>query len=542
LPRGPLFFHLPPVVRLSYLPPMHRLLTLFLLVAASLSVPAADFDLVIRDGWIVDGKGGQRLQGDLAIKDGEVVGLGTFEGVGKTELLAEGLVVAPGFIDVHTHAEGMENNPGATNFVRMGVTTLVLGNCGSSRTDLGAYYKKLEKVGFAPNVCSLIGQGSVRSQVMGGSFMRPPTSKEMKRMEDLVEKAMNDGAVGMSTGLIYLPGSFTSTEELVKLASVVSKHGGVYASHIRNEGDGIFKALEELINIAREADVPAEVSHIKLAGKNNWGQTDKVLNLLDEARAEGLRITHDQYMYPASSTGIHNRIPNWAREGGRKEFLKRVRDPETKAKIIAEMKERLEKSGHAEFDYAMIAFYGKDKSLNGLSVADATERTKGTRSIEAQIEMILEIYEQGGASGVFHSMSEDDLRQYLQHPSTMIAADSGVREYGNGVPHPRGYGNNARALARYVREQELLPLEEMIRKMTSLPATTFGLKGRGVLEKGSAADVVVFDPDKVQDRATFTDPHHYATGFRWVLVNGVPVVENDVHTGAKAGRIVKRER
>ena len=237
-----------------------------------------------------------------------------------------------------------------------------------------------------------------------------------------------------------------------------------------------------------------------------------------------------------------NRIPNWAREGGRKEFVKRVRDPETKQKIVNEMISSIRSGGYEEMDYAMIAYYGKDKSLNGLSVADATEKLKGTRDLKAQMELVLEIYENGGASGVFHSMSEDDLKNYLQHPYTLIAADSGVRRYGSGVPHPRGYGNNARALSRYVREQKLISLEEMIRKMTSLPASTFGLKDRGVLKVGAVADLVVFDPETIQDKATFTDPHHYATGYRLVLVNGVPVVESDVHTGARPGQIVRRDR
>ncbi len=518
-----------------------RLLSLLCLFLGNSFLCAAP-DLVLRGGWVVDGTGAERRQADVAVSDGRVTAIGKIDEKGNREISAKGLVISPGFIDVHTHAEGIENNSGATNFVRMGVTTLVLGNCGSSRTDLGEYFKKVEKAGVSPNISSLIGQGSVRSRIMKGSFMRPPTEEEMKAMEDLVEKAMKDGAVGMSTGLIYLPGSFSSTEELVALSKVVAKYDGVYSSHMRNEGRGIFKAIDELIDIARKAGVRAEVSHIKLAGKAAWGQTDKVLKTLDEARAEGLRITHDQYMYPASSTGIHNRIPNWAREGGRKEFVKRVRDPETKQKIVNEMISSIRSGGYEEMDYAMIAYYGKDKSLNGLSVADATEKLKGTRDLKAQVELVLEIYENGGASGVFHSMSEDDLKNYLQHPYTLIAADSGVRRYGSGVPHPRGYGNNARALSRYVREQKLISLEEMIRKMTSLPASTFGLKDRGVLKVGAVADLVVFDPETIQDKATFTDPHHYATGYRLVLVNGVPVVESDVHTGARPGQIVRRDR
>jgi len=359
-------------------------------------------------------------------------------------------------------------------------------------------------------------------------------------MRGVVEKAMEDGALGMSTGLIYLPGSFAGTEELIELAKVVSRHDGIYVSHMRSEAGRMFEAIEELFEIARKADLPAQISHIKLAGKSNWGQTDKVLGLIEAARAEGLDITQDQYMYPASSTGIQNRIPTWAREGGRAKFKERMRDPETKAKVIAEMKETLARSGQENYDYAMIAHYGPDTSLNGMNVMEAARKVKGSDSRDAQIEMILEINANGGASGVFHSMNEQDLIGYLRHPNTMVAADSGVRRWQHGVPHPRGYGNTARCLARFVRELGVLRMEDAIRRMTSLPASTFRLKDRGVLREGAWADIVIFDPGKVQDNATFTDPHHYSTGFKRVLVNGVVTVADDRHTETRGGMLVRR--
>ncbi len=520
--------------------PVKSLLRLFLCLSAA--AWAQDYDLIIRGGRIADGSGNPAFHADVAVKGGRIAAIGKISGKAKETVDAQGMIVAPGFIDVHSHAENIDELPLAENFLRMGVTTVVLGNCGSSVRNVGAYFRKLETNGISANVATLIGQGSVRSQVMGGSFRRPPTAEELNKMRALVDKAMKDGAVGMSTGLIYLPGNFTKTDELIELAKVVSKHGGIYASHMRSEAGEIVAAVEELIEIARKAKLPAEISHIKLAGRSNWGQTDKILGMIEKARAEGLDITQDQYLYPASSTGIQNRIPTWAREGGRAKFEERMADPKLKAKVVAEMKETLANAGNDNFDYAMIAYYKHDPSLNGLNVMQAAKKAKGSDSLDAQIDLILEINANGGASGVFHSMDEADLIAYLRHPNTLIAADSGVRRWERGVPHPRGYGNNARCLARFVRELKILRLEDAIRRMTSLPATTFRLKDRGFLRAGAWADIVVFDPAKVRDNATFTEPHQYATGFRRVYVNGVATVAEDKHTEARAGKTARRGR
>ncbi|HIG30894.1 MAG TPA: D-aminoacylase [Verrucomicrobiales bacterium] len=512
-------------------------LVLFL---GSISVQAQEpYDYVIRGGKFIDGTGNPSRSADIAIHDGRIAVIGRVTGVGRKEVDANGLVIAPGFIDVHTHAEGIEDLPEADNFLRMGVTTLVLGNCGSSRLNLGEYFYKLEQLAISPNITSLIGHGTVRAEAMGGSFDRAPTGSELQTMKHLIQRAMYDGALGMSTGLIYLPGTFADTEELITLAQVVSDADGIYASHMRNEGRRILSALEELFQIAEKAKVRAHVSHIKLSGKASWGKTEAVLKVIHEARKRGLDITQDQYMYAASSTGIQSRIPNWAREGGREEFLKRLSDPVVKKRMIVDLKEDLKQYGHEDFSYAMIANYQHDSSLNGMNISQAAAKVFGTNSLDDQIELILQIYENGGASGVFHSMNENDLKEYLRHPNTMIAADSGVRKYNEGVPHPRGYGNNARCLARFVRELKFLPIEDAIRRMTFLPATVFGIRNRGVIRVGLPADLVVFDPGLVADQATFTEPHHYATGFRMVMVNGVPVVENDVHNGSKPGKIIR---
>jgi N-acyl-D-amino-acid deacylase len=357
-------------------------------------------------------------------------------------------------------------------------------------------------------------------------------------MRALVEQAMKDGAIGLSTGLIYLPGTFAKTEEIIELARVAARCDGIYASHIRSESREIFDALDEVFRVAREAKIRAQISHIKLSGKANWGQAEKVIAAIERARAEGLDITQDQYVYTASSTGLSQLVPEQYREGGK--LTNHLADPVQKASMVAEMKANLKKGGREDYAYAVIANCEHDSSLNGLNVVEAARKKRGADSLDAQIETILDIQARGGASGVFHGMDEADLREFLRHPNTMFASDSGVRKFQEGVPHPRGYGNNARVLGRYVRELKLLRLEDAIRRMTSLPAATFRLKDRGTLRVGAWADVVVFDPAKVEERATFNDPHHYATGFAWVLVNGVPVVKADEHTGARPGKVLRR--
>jgi N-acyl-D-amino-acid deacylase len=513
---------------------LYWILSLFIL-----PLRAATYDVLIRHGRIVDGSGNPAFFADVAIRDGRVVVIGKVSGDAALEIDAKGLVVAPGFIDVHTHAEEIDELPLGENFLRMGVTTLVLGNCGSSALDVAGFFRRLEATNISPNVATLIGHGTVRGKVMGGSFMRPPTADELEKMKGMVEQGMKDGAVGLSTGLIYLPGTFAKTEEIIELAKVASRYDGIYASHMRDEGHEILEALNELFRIAREAGIRAEVSHIKLSGKSNWGQTAKVLAAIEAARVEGLDITQDQYTYTASSTGISQLVPEQWREGGR--FKERLAEASEKAKLVAEMKEKLRKGGREDYAYAVIASYKHNPALNGLNLVEAARKARGSDSLDDQIELIIDIQLHGGASGIFHGINEGDLQQFLRHPNTMFASDSGVRKFKDGVPHPRGYGNNARVLARYVREFKLLRLEDAVRRMTSLPATTFRLKDRGLLREGGWADVVVFDPAKVQDESTFSDPHRYARGFDWVLVNGVPVVKKDAHTGARPGRTLRHQ-
>ncbi|MCX7825870.1 MAG: amidohydrolase family protein, partial [Verrucomicrobiae bacterium] len=327
-------------------------------------------------------------------------------------------------------------------------------------------------------------------------------------------------------------------DETIELARVVAAHDGISASHIRNEGEKILEALEELFAVARAARVRVEISHIKISSKARWGQADAVLAAIERARAEGLDVTQDQYCYTASSTGLSRFIPETAREGGK--FEERIADPKQKAWIVAEMKDRLRRSHRKDYAHAVIAGYKHDPSLVGLTVPEAARKARGSASLDSQIELILDMQRHGGASGIFHAMNEEDLRCFLRHPNTMVASDGGLRSPGGDLPHPRSYGNNARVLARYVRESRLLRLEDALRRMTALPAATFRLADRGVIRPGAWADLVVFDPAKVQDHAAFNDPHHYATGFAWVFVNGVAVVQDDAHTGARPGRPLRR--
>jgi N-acyl-D-amino-acid deacylase len=489
---------------------------------------------------VVDGSGKAAFIGDVAIQDQRIVQIGQVKGIGRTEIDARGKVVAPGFVDVHTHAEDVTQLPVGENFIRMGVTTIVTGNCGGSKLNVGEFFDTIAKTKVALNVATLIGHNTVRGQVMGGSFARPPTPAELDRMRALVEQAMKDGAVGMSTGLIYLPGTFAKTDEIVALAKVAAAHGGIYSSHMRYENTRIIDALNELTTVAREAGIPAEVSHLKLSGPSAWGRADEISAYLDKARASGLSITHDQYAYTASSTSIGTLIAAEFREGGASRYRERLADPAIKARMVAEMKESIAKGKRGDYTYAVVANFRTDKSINGKTIPQAAKMLRGSDTLDDQIETILDIEARGGAQGVFHGMNEADLQKFLVLPHTMIASDAGVRRFGDGVPHPRGYGNNARVLGRYVRELKILPIEDAVRKMSALPAQTFHLKDRGQLKVGYVADVVVFDPEKVNDPSTFADPHHYAVGFTDIIVNGTPVIRDGALTEARPGRPVKR--
>lgn len=500
----------------------------------------AEWDLVIVNGEVCDGTGAPRRRWEVAVNKDRIAAVGETVGAGKKVIDAAGKVVAPGFIDVHTHAETLPALSLAENFLRMGVTTIVTGNCGTSETNVAAFFEKCEAARPGINIATLIGHNSARRDAMGGSFIRRPNGAQMQRMREIVDQAMRDGALGLSTGLIYVPGTYAKTDEILELAKAAARHQGIYVSHMRHETTRIFEAIEELVAIARGADIRAHVSHIKLSGPTAWGQADKVLAALDQARTGGLRITQDQYAYTASSTALAQLIPSAAREGSREDFLARIADPQRKAAIIDEMRATRKRAGYEDYHYAVVARYKPDPQLAGRSIREAAGLRRGSESVEEQVELILQMEAEGGGSAVYHSMNEEDLLKFMRHPLTMTASDGGPRRFGEDMPHPRSYGNNARVLGRYVRELGHLELEDAIRRMTSLPAETFKIKDRGVIREGALADLVVFDPAHVSDQATYEEPHQYAAGFSEVLVNGVPVIEAGALTGARPGRAIRR--
>lgn len=496
---------------------------------------APAFDLLITNGRIVDGSGNPWFRADIGIKDGRIARLGRISPAEATKTIdAKGQIVAPGFIDVHTHVESIYNLPGAENFIRMGVTTLVTGNCGGSVVDVGRFLGRVKDQPLAVNLATLIAHGSVRREAMGLDD-RAPTPDEMKKMEALVEQGMRDGAVGLSTGLIYVPGTYAKTDEITTLARVAARYGGIYATHMRSEGERVADAIRESIQIGEQAGLPVEISHFKISSKKLWGQTPMTLGLVREARARGLMVTVDQYAYTASSTSLESRLPGWLRAGGLVEARKRLADQATRERVVNEMKEGLKRSGFKDFSYAVVASYQPDNSFNGKSIAEITKQVRGKKDVKSQIEQIIAMYEAGGAGMVYHGMNEDDVQRIMREPFTMIASDSGVRQQDESVPHPRGYGNNVRVLGRYVRELQIISLEDAIRKMTSLPAQTFGFRDRGMVREGFAADLTIFDDKTIADRATFDKPHQYPVGISYVVVNGELVFINEQMTNVRPG-------
>ncbi|HEV7893409.1 MAG TPA: D-aminoacylase [Pyrinomonadaceae bacterium] len=497
------------------------------------------YDLVITNARVVDGAGNPWFRADVAVKGGRIARVGRVAASeGKKVIDARGQVLAPGFIDVHTHVENVYELPDAENFVRMGVTTLITGNCGGSALDVGKFLGRASETPIAVNLATLVGHNSVRRAVLGEAN-RQPSTEELEKMKALVERAMQDGAVGLSTGLFYVPGAYAKTDEVVELAKVAARYGGVYATHMRDEGDRVADSVRESIEIGERAGLPVEISHFKVSAKKLWGKSTLTLGLVRDARKRGLSVTVDQYAYTASSTSLDSRLPDWVEEGGREEGKKRIADPAQHARILREMKDTLKKSGFKDFSYAAVASYGAKHEYDGKNIAEIAKLARGKADVDSQVEQILEMYAAGGASMVYHSMGEDDVRRIMREPFTMIASDSGVRRFGEGVPHPRGYGNNARVLAEYVRGLGLIPLEDAVRKMTSLPAQTFSLRDRGLVREGMAADLVVFDDAAVSDPATFDKPHQYAVGFSLVIVNGEVVLDSGRMTGARPGAALR---
>lgn len=529
------------------------------------------FDIVIADVRIVDGTGSPWFHGWIGIKDGRIgcVGRGS-PGRGRRVLRGKGLVACPGFIDIHGHSDlTLLLNPTADSKVHQGVTTEVIGNCGYSLAPVteaslgelraaagrlgaevewdwrgfGEYLRRLGRPSI--NVVPLVGHGTVRLAVLGAED-RPPTPRELTEMGKLVEEAMAEGAFGLSSGLIYPPGCFAGTGELVALARKAAEHGGLYSTHVRGEGDTLVEAVEEAIRIGEEAGVRVQVSHHKAVGEGNWGKVRETLSLMEEARERGVDVACDVYPYAASSTTLTACFPPWAHRGGLGALLRRLRDPgareEIRRSILGEGGwENFLRQGRWEHIRISWVRTEKNRALVGKSLREIAELS-GKEPFEALCDLVLE--EEGDVSMVVFEISPQDVAYVLGHRLSCVGSDGSCLSpggpLGQGKPHPRSYGTFPRVLARYAREQGLFPLEEAIRKMSSFPAGRLGLRDRGLIAPGFAADIVVFDPEEVADRASFADPHRFPAGIAYVFVNGEPVVEEGEHTGALPGAVLRR--
>jgi N-acyl-D-amino-acid deacylase len=513
-------------------------------IALAMTAPRAQtppFDLLVRNARIVDGTGGPASNGDVAVRGDTIARIAPrIDAPAARVIDAGGQVVAPGFIDIHTHARrGIFDVPTADNYVRQGVTTLIEGPDGSSPIPLREFLDRVAARSITPNFASMVGQGSVREAVIG-SVDRKPTPAELDTMRALVRQGMEDGAFGLSSGLFYVPGTFTPTAEVIELAKIAGGMGGIYISHMRDEASQVVQSVRETIEIGEKGGLPTQVTHHKIIGKANWGKSVETLRLIDEARMRGVDATIDQYPYTASSTGIGAALlPAWAQEGGRPSLLKRMGTPSTRSEIRAETIRLLkEERGGGDPHNVQLARCAWDTSLDGKRLDEVTTKRGLTPTIENAADTALWIVEQGGCSGIFHAISEDDLQRILKHPQTMIGSDGEVPIFGQAHPHPRSYGTNVRVLGRYVRELNVITLENAIYKMSAFPAKRLGLKDRGTLREGLKADLVVFDPNTVRDMATFEQPHQYAEGVSVVIVNGQVAFENGKMTAARPGRVL----
>lgn len=528
----------------------------------------ASFEVLVKGGTIYDGSGGPPRRADLAIAGDRIAAIGQVEGVqAPTVIDASGLAVAPGFIDIHTHSDFFSLLvPGADSKVTSGVTTELVGNCGGSAfplrgqakaraqevygdyglriewEDIDGYFDYAEEVGYAINRAALVGHGTLRALAVGYGD-EPPTPAHLQQMKRELSECLERGAVGLSTGLIYPPGCYARTEEIVELAKVVAGYDGLYASHLRGEGDQGIQAVEEHLRITLEAGVRSEIAHIKCSGRRNWGNLPRYRQLIEEARARGADVTADRYPYVASSTSLSTIFPDWLHAGGLEAELARLRDPDTRARLRRALDQQHPGDQQAFWDSIAIAYVSSEqnKHLEGLRMTQVAQRMERE---PAQAAMDLLLAEQLKVSAVFFSMSEENLEEIYTWPFVMVGSDAGARGVDGptrvGKPHPRAFGTPARFLGRYVRQARVVSLAEAVRKLTSLPAQRIGLGGRGLLAEGGFADVVVFDPQGVIDRATFEDPFQCSAGIVHVLVNGVPVVRDGEHLSPHPGRFLRR--
>ena len=499
------------------------------------------YDIIIKGGLIVDGSGNPWFKGDIGIKNKIIQKIGQLEGSkAKKTIKAQGLIVCPGFIDIHTHCDrNIVEVPTVDNYILQGVTSVIGGNCGGHPYPLKEFFKEIKKKGMSPNFGCLVGHNTIREEVMEYK-MGAPSAEEMAKMKALIEQEMKAGGVGFSTGLSYLPGIYSTTEELVELASVAARYGGIYATHLRDQGLRISEAIKEAIEIGEKNNMPVQVSHIKLAEDAVWREVERVTKPVEEARKRGIEVTLDQYPYTATSSGFTSSFPSWAFEGGREKFLERLRDEETYSKIKSYVMQRRLTStkGIDKLETIYIGQLEKNPEYEGKNLKEILVSRGIKQTVENAADLIIEIEKNGGASGVFFQMDERDVEELMRLPYNMHGSDGGVQVLGKGVPHPRNYGTFPRVISFYVREKGIITLEEAVRKMTSLPAQTLRLKKRGMIKEGMFADITIIDSQRVKDKSTFRNPHQYNQGIEYVIVNGEVVVERGEHTGRLPGMIL----
>ncbi|HBE39638.1 MAG TPA: hypothetical protein DDW27_00220 [Bacteroidales bacterium] len=486
------------------------------------------YDIIIENGKIIDGSGNPWYYGDLGIINDRIETIGCLDkSVARRRINATGMFVTPGFIDIHTHSDGtILRIPDAENSVRQGLTTIVGGNCGGSPLPVSEFLENVKNAGPSVNYITLVGHNSVRNKVMG-SANRSPDRRELAEMKDLVEESMKAGAFGLSTGLYYTPGNYATTEEVIELAKIVAGYGGIYVSHIRDESNyniGLPKAVSEAITIGEKAKIRVQISHLKCLGLPVWYKSDTVLQIIEQGRHKGINVLFDQYPYTASSTGLWGAIvPAWAQEGGTKAFLKRIETNETREKIIKEMNENILRRGGADAIYIL-----KEKAyLSDLA------RAWNTDAADAAIR----IQKNGGSGIISYNMTDYDLENYIRSPFGMIGSDGNISSPDH-TGHPRSFGTFPRVLSVYVRDKKLLTWEEAVRKMTSGPANQLGLKDRGIIRPGMVADIVIFNPETVNDKADYINPALFPEGILYVIVNGLIVIDDNKHTAVKAGKVL----